>query len=204
MADLTGTIAGRPVAITVHRANGCGIADWDLLRPILVEPYDLAGREALCSGAGHVGGDDSRQGELPAPVAALRSQLITLAGACDLVGLGALAEADGTNVSFGGTDDPAEFWRHLETIGRTPMADLLDILHTAPGVLEGGDGLTFHVWPAVAALDDWSQATEEQRGELAKLFGADALAEWDAFGGYIGYRVGITTEGTWSFFVAGD
>ena len=60
------------------------------------------------------------------------------------------------------------------------------------------------MWPAVAALDDWNDATEEQRSELAQLFGADALADWDLFGGYIGYRVGITDSGRWAFFVQGD
>ncbi|NNF53056.1 MAG: hypothetical protein HKN03_01305, partial [Acidimicrobiales bacterium] len=46
--------------------------------------------------------------------------------------------------------------------------------------------------------------TEEQRQELADLFGADELAAWDSFGGYVGYRLGITTDGRWTFFIAGD
>jgi hypothetical protein len=36
------------VSATVDRAYGCGIADWDLLRPVLVEPCDLLSQS--CSG----------------------------------------------------------------------------------------------------------------------------------------------------------
>ena len=84
------------------------------------------------------------------------------------------------------------------------MADLVAVLQLTPGTMDLGQGTVFYVWPAVAALDDWNEATEEQRSELADLFGADALADWDLFGGYIGYRVGITESGDWAFFVAGD
>jgi hypothetical protein len=37
-AKVTGRIAGRPVDITVARADGCGVADWSLLQPLLGPP----------------------------------------------------------------------------------------------------------------------------------------------------------------------
>lgn len=37
-ALVTGRIAGRPVDVTVTRADGCGVADWSLLQPLLGPP----------------------------------------------------------------------------------------------------------------------------------------------------------------------
>ena len=115
-----------------------------------------------------------------------------------------MAEADGTSYTFGGSSDPAAYWGNLETNGETPLADMVQLLELEPALYDVGEGNVFYVWPAVYALPDWSDATEEQRQELADLFGADQLAGWDSFGGYIGYRAGITTDGRWAFFVAGD
>ncbi len=130
--------------------------------------------------------------------------LLNGAASCDFDGLASRAIADGTNVSFGGSGDPAALWRDLEAQGATPMADLITVLQLAVDTTDDGQGTVFWVWPAVATLDDWSDATDEQRSELADLFGDEALADWDLFGGYIGYRVGITDTGRWAFFVQGD
>lgn len=204
IARIGGTLDGISVNVTIDRANGCGIADWDLLQPILIEPYDLTRQNAAdCSGATAPTGDRD-QGELPPVVSEVRSALLQEAASCEIDRLAARALADGTNVSFGGSDDPAGLWRDLESRNSTPMADLIAVLQLAPGTIADGQGTVFYVWPAVAALDDWNNATEEQRSELADLFGADALADWDLFGGYIGYRVGITDAGRWAFFVEGD
>jgi hypothetical protein len=37
-AQVTGRIMGRPVDVTVTRADGCGVADWSLLEPLLGPP----------------------------------------------------------------------------------------------------------------------------------------------------------------------
>lgn len=205
VATITGTLTATPVDLAVDRANGCGISDWGVLQPLLVEPYDLERQNAAasCSGANRPS-DNLDTGELPPLVSEVRAALLAGAATCDLDGLAAQALADGTNVSFGGSDDPAGLWQDLESTGDTPMADLITVLQMAPGTTDDGQGTVFWVWPKVAVLDDWSDATAEQRAELAGLFGTDALAGWDSFGGYIGYRVGITESGRWAFFVAGD
>ena len=206
VADISGKLDGSRVGVAINRANGCGIADWDLLRPILVEPYDLDRQNNLsgCSGAAAAAGGGADQGELSSIVSNVRAALLDRARSCDYEGLAARATSDGTNVSFGGSDDPAALWRDLESRGATPLADLVAIFQLAPGTRDDGQGTVFSVWPAVAALDDWNQATAEQRSELADLFGAERLADWDLFGGYVGYRVGITDSGRWAFFVEGD
>ncbi|MDH3260571.1 MAG: hypothetical protein OEM84_06310 [Acidimicrobiia bacterium] len=205
VAGIIGTVNGGAVAASIDRANGCGIADWDLLQPILVEPYDLARQNAAgdCSGV-TAPIENPNQAELPRLVSEVRTALLTEAASCDYEGLADRAIADGTNVSFGDDDDPAAFWRDLESAGGTPMADMIAVLQLAPGTMDLGQGTLFYAWPAVAVLEDWNEATSEQRSELADLFGAEALADWDSFGGYIGYRVGITDAGAWAFFVAGD
>ena len=157
-----------------------------------------------CSAAGLTVRSDAQPEDLPAEVAKVRSELLAAATGCDVERLGSKAEADGTSYTFGGGFDPAAYWGDLETNGETPLADLVRLLELEPALYDVGEGSVYYVWPAVYALPDWSDATEEQRQELADLFGADQLAGWDSFGGYIGYRVGITIDGRWAFFVAGD
>ena len=43
-----------------------------------------------------------------------------------------------------------------------------------------------------------------QKVELFKLVTAGDYEDMQAFGAYIFYRAGITPEGRWIFFVAGD
>ena len=157
-----------------------------------------------CSADGLEFGEEAPQGDLPALVAAMRADLLAASTACDFARLGAMAEANGTSYTFGGDTDPGAFWRDLEANGETPLAAMVQLLNLEPALFDVGEGIVFYVWPAVYALPDWADATGEQRRELAGIFGADQLAGWDSFGGYVGYRVGITIEGRWSFFVAGD
>jgi hypothetical protein len=158
----------------------------------------------ICSADGLELGDEAPQGDLPALVVAMRADLLGASTACDFGRLGAMAEANGTSFTFGGGFDPAAYWRDLEANGETPLADMVQLLNLEPALFDVGEGNVFYVWPAAYALPDWADATEEHRQELAGIFGSDQLAGWDSFGGYVGYRVGITIDGRWSFFVAGD
>ncbi len=201
VAVITGTLTGEPVEVSIGRADGCQISDWALLQPILVEPYDLDDRGIdACSAAG-VRLPELPDQDLPEAVAALREDLFSAAAACDFESLAAIALRDDANISFGGpVEDPAEFWRAAEMRGATPMLDLALVLTLDPGLTEDG---TIYAWPQ-AFLEDWRTLPEDQRSELTEVFGAEAVAEWDRFGGYFGYRVGISTEGLLAFFVAGD
>jgi hypothetical protein len=157
-----------------------------------------------CSADGLEFGEEAPQGDLPALVVAMRADLLGASTACDFALLGAMAETNGTSFTFGGGSNPAAYWRDLEANGETPLANMVQLFNLEPALFDVGEGNVFYVWPAVYALPDWSDATEAQRQELAGIFGLDQLAGWDSFGGYVGYRVGITTDGRWSFFVAGD
>jgi hypothetical protein len=43
VATITGSVDGEPVDATVTRSNGCEIARWDALEPVLGEPSGLVG-----------------------------------------------------------------------------------------------------------------------------------------------------------------
>ncbi len=168
------------------------------------EPTSIPTEPALCSADGLVVANQQPQGDLPAEVAAMRTEILDAASACDFDRIGVLAAANSTAYSFGGDSEPFGFWRDAEANGQEPLATMIQLLNLEPARYDVGEGNVFYVWPAVFALPNWSDATEEQRQELADLFGADELASWDAFGGYVGYRLGITTDGRWTFFIAGD
>ena len=59
---------------------------------------------------------------------------------------------------------------------------------------------TFYVWPAAHAEDppdaDWEDVDE--------LYNEEEIASMKEFGRYVGYRVGMTKDGDWAFFVEGD
>ena len=60
-----------------------------------------------------------------------------------------------------------------------------------------------YVWPYFFAVP-LDRLTPPQRVELFKIVTAGDYEEMKTYGTYIFYRVGITPEGRWSFFVAGD
>ncbi len=126
----------------------------------------------ICSATGLTISNDAQPNDLPAVVSEVRSELLAAATACDFELLGSMAEADGTSYTFGGGFDPAAYWGDLETNGETPLADMVQLLELEPALFDVGEGNVFYVWPAVYALSDWSDATVEQRQELADLFGA--------------------------------
>ena len=49
-----------------------------------------------------------------------------------------------------------------------------------------------------------TSSTPRQKVELFKIVTAGDLEDMKQFGTYIFYRVGITPEGRWAFFVAGE
>lgn len=65
-------------------------------------------------------------------------------------------------------------------------------------------GVVRYVWPSAFAYDSWDEVPEVDREALRPLYGDDDLESFDRFGGYIGHRVVIREDGTWTAFVAGD
>jgi hypothetical protein len=56
------------------------------------------------------------------------------------------------------------------------------------------------VWPEAYADAPSDEAWEE----LSGIYPPDQITSWREQGQFLGYRVGITPDGDWQFFVAGD
>jgi hypothetical protein len=141
--------------------------------------------------------------ELPQPVAETRTGILEAAVTCDFDRLASLAGEDFT-YSFGGGDDPAAYWSDAERAGDDLLAILVQVLGMSHGELDtalpSGEETRLYYWPSAFGADP----TEEQWKEVAALYTAEEIAAMKDFGGYVGYRVGITASGEWLFFVAGD
>lgn len=150
--------------------------------------------------------------QLPPAVEETRALLAELAVACDLEQLAAIAEADQTTISYGLPDDAAAYWEQVEDEGEPAMRMLRVLLETEPFVqtFESAD-TTIVSWPALTALDpnvpEHAARMEEAIDDLVAtgLYSREEVDEILSGGtGWLGWRVGITDDGTWTYFVAGD
>ncbi len=140
--------------------------------------------------------------DVPAPVAEMRRSIVAAATACDYERLAELARAGRFTYSFGKDGDPAAFWRREEATA-DPLRVLVRLLDRPFATRPGGDTAQF-VWPRAYAYDSWEEVPPEAREELQPLYGPQDFDRFARAGSYVGHRVGITAEGDWLFFVAGD
>lgn len=138
---------------------------------------------------------------LPPAVADTWQALVDAAAACDFDAL----EAMGANAttSFGEQGGAANL-RLWEEEGRGELGTLLKVLSLSHGRLEQGEPA--FVWPAIHAhaATSWADVTDADRAELRAIHAPEEIAQFDEFGIYYGWRLGITEGGTWQYFVAGD
>jgi hypothetical protein len=134
---------------------------------------------------------------LPAEVFSTRMALLDAARAGDWDAIGALLPDDPTDFSsnFAGETDHVAYYRSLD----------VDVLAEIVALLEGPfvtDGDTT-IWPELHTRVPFAFGADE-RDELEARYGADRLAQWEAAGAYLGWRIGIDESGDWLFLVAGD
>jgi len=113
---------------------------------------------------------------------------------------------DGTQLSFGNNDeDPIEFLKGLsgDTEGQEILAILEEVLSAGYVHISPGTPNEMYVWPYFFGIP-LDKLDARQRVELFKIVTAGDYEDMKTYGSYIFYRVGITPEGRWSFFVAGD
>jgi hypothetical protein len=139
---------------------------------------------------------------LPPPVADARRAIAAAAIACDYAALGELAGPD-LNTSFGGggfANIPT--W---EEEGTYPALRLLVELFDTPYATQDFEDLPrYYVWPSAFVYDSWDEIPAEDLEALRAIYTDEELAQIAGFGAYAGWRIGITEEGVWKFFVAGD
>ena len=147
-------------------------------------------------------------GELPFPARKMRDLILQAALSGDVeklrpyLGYG----DDVTMLSLGGhEEDPIEFLKSLsgDPDGHEILAIMTEILEAPLVKTEPVPGEVVYVWPYFYAYP-FDKLTPEQRVGMYRIITHGDYEEMVQFGSYIFYRLGITPEGRWRFFVAGD
>lgn len=146
--------------------------------------------------------------KLPEPVQKLRVAIVEAAASGDIERLRPYLQtgSESTQVSIGDApEDPIAALKSLsgDPDGREVLAILLDVLSTGAALTDKGTENETYVWPYFAEkpLDTLSPP---EMVELYRIVTAGDVEDMKEFGGYNFYRVGISPDGKWKFFVAGD
>lgn len=113
---------------------------------------------------------------------------------------------DVTMLSLGGfNEDPIEFLKSIsgDAEGHELLAIITEILEADFVLIDEGTDREVYVWPYFYAYS-LEKLTPRQRVKLFRLLTYGDYQEMQSFGAYIFYRLGITPQGRWRFFVAGD
>jgi hypothetical protein len=142
---------------------------------------------------------------LPAPVARTRERLLAAARSGDLQQLTALMTDTPPIFSFTDDKDPVAFWK-----ANYPDSDGVEVLSILTMILESGfvrvdEGTSqeMYVWPYFVRMS-LGALTPQQKVELFRLVTGADYKDMMKLGVYVFYRVGISPDGTWQFFVSGD
>lgn len=155
--------------------------------------------EANCSAAGLAMPPD--QEGLPEPVAAMRRAISEAAIACDFAALEELAGPDLVTSFGGGGFENITLW---EEQGEGQLGTLVRLFDTPFGSEDYEDLPRHYYWPSAFVYDTWEEIPPADVDALRTIYTDEELREIAAFGSYAGWRIGITEDGDWRFFVAGD
>lgn len=146
--------------------------------------------------------------QLPEPAQRMRQLIIQAAATGNIANLSALLGAgpSATQLAFGEISaDPVQYLRSIsgDSEGQEILAILIDLLHTGFVRIDAGEPGEAFVWPYFTALP-LESLTPPQKVELLRLVTAGDVEDMKAYGAYNFYRIGISPEGEWLFFLAGD
>jgi hypothetical protein len=146
--------------------------------------------------------------KLPFPARRMRELLLEAAQSGDIEKLRPyIGESDdATLLSFGGVDgDPIEFLKGLSGDGEgyEILAILEDVLQAGFVHFDPGTENELYIWPYFYGVP-LDKLSPPQRVELYRLVTHGDYEDMKSFGAYNFYRIGITPQGRWRFFVAGD
>jgi hypothetical protein len=146
--------------------------------------------------------------ELPEPVRRMHGLLIEACKSGDIEKLRPLIGSGDSMTQLSLTDiegDPIAFLKGLsgDSEGQEILAIMEEVLNAGYVHLDAGKPEELYVWPYFFAMP-LDKLDARQRVELFKIVTASDYEDMKQFGAYIFYRVGITPEGRWAFFVAGD
>jgi hypothetical protein len=144
--------------------------------------------------------------KIPQPVARMRELIVEAAASGDIERLRPLLGKGPTQTQVSETDaDPVEFLKGVsgDQEGIEILAILLDLMSTGFVHVDKGTPDEVYVWPYFAEKP-LASLTPPEKVDLFRLVTAGDFAGMEEFGSYNFYRVGITPDGEWKFFVAGD
>lgn len=144
---------------------------------------------------------------LPEKARKMRERILDAAKSGDLKKLATVMQSNEVMpvFSFGGDKDPVEFWKNSypDSEGIEVLSILVEILEAPFVHLDKGTPQEMYVWPYFYGVP-LEKLTAEQKVELFKIMTGVDYKEMQVFGAYIFYRTGISADGVWHFFVAGD
>jgi hypothetical protein len=143
---------------------------------------------------------------LPDQVSDLRHAVFDAALDCDWETLRSLLDGPAFSYSFGESGDPISYWQRQEVLHYRPMLYLAGILQRSVGTIQDG-GSVIYTWPSAHAYASWEAVPEAERQALQPLYDDLDLAHFAEFGGYLGFRVGISFDGQtarWIYAIEGD
>ncbi|MCY0095781.1 hypothetical protein [Hoeflea ulvae] len=146
--------------------------------------------------------------QLPEPARRMRQLMLDAAATGEIENLRPLLGTGptATQLSFGEIEaDPVAYLRSIsgDGEGQEILAILIDLLNTGFVRIDAGDANETYIWPYFAALP-LDGLTPPQQVELLRIVTAGDVEDMKAYGGYNFYRAGISPDGEWRFFVAGD
>lgn len=146
--------------------------------------------------------------KLPAPVKMMRQKIIDAAKTGDVNNLKPLLGTSGDPTQLSVSDnvkDPITYLKQLsgDGDGLEIMAIMIDLLNSGYAHLDQGDDDEIYIWPYFVALPI-DKLSKPQLVELFQIMTAGDLEEMKEIGTYSFFRIGITPDGTWRFFITGD
>lgn len=146
--------------------------------------------------------------KIPVPVARMRELIVEAAASGDIERLRPLLGKGPTQTQVSGAageEDPIAVLKGLsgDQDGVEILAILLDVLSTGFVLADKGTPEEAYVWPYFAEKP-LSSLTLPEKVDLFRLVTAGDFAGMEELGNYNFYRIGITPDGRWKFFVAGD
>lgn len=153
-----------------------------------------------CSAAGMPGAE--AQPGLPDAVATMRASIVEAAISCDYEALEALAGPQLLTNFGGGGFESFYTWRDEGD----DMLDLMVTLMSMPHGLQVIEGQPdIFAWPAAFTYETWDEIPADQIEALREIYTDEELSQSEEFfDGYALWRLGITEDGDWKFFLAGD
>ena len=145
--------------------------------------------------------------DMPEPVRKTWAAIRDAARLGDIEALQPLIEAQPMppTFAFDEIDKPILYLKSLsgDPEGREILAILLEVLESGFVLADPDTPEAMYLWPYFSRYP-LEKLTPEQMVEMFTLLTAGDYQDMLSYGAYIFFRVGISPDGTWHFFVAGD